>query len=353
MNRGLNDAGKKRRIQGGKEEKGRREGPSGRGPPGDWGEERSKHVAPGRPPAPGGREHGGERGSMVFEVDGQASATRPLQFHELKHDETFQQPARPEATGLLREDTGTMAGSKELPSSTPSSIDEVFRRALGTILCENKMRSNMGEAITMGGDLMPLPVPQDDLRLAAMVASVNHLGSWNSPPPGRETSDLQRSALKNLSELLCRHGMWNIGEHDICFDDFFKRKSVDYLGDEVKVAMTMNWQAICDSFPPEVGCLELERFCRLGTLEYASKFEDYLLPPEDWKYVKPPRVMVEKDGWPELCRGLVERNVCDILPIDQLCHVEGKPLLNGMFSVGKGEFKNGLETQRLIMNLCQ
>ena len=56
-------------------------------------------------------------------------------------------------------------------------------------------------------------------------------------------------------------------------------------------------------------------------------------------------------GWAELCRGLVDLKVCDIMPIDQLCHVEGQPLLNGVFSVGKGEYKNGLETQRLIMGL--
>lgn len=39
------------------------------------------------------------------------------------------------------------------------------------------------------------------------------------------------------------------------------------------------------------------------------------------------------------------------MPIEELCHIDYKPLLNGMFSVGKGEFKDGLETQRLIMNL--
>ena len=148
-------------------------------------------------------------------------------------------------------------------------------------------------------------MPQDDLLLATMVAGLNHLGGWKNPPPGSVTLDLQLSAVKNLSELLHRHGMWIVEEHLICFDDFFKRKSVDYLGDEVKVAMTMNWQAICDSFSPEVGCLELERFCRLGTLEYVSKFEGYLLLPEDWKYVKPPRVMWRKMGGRNFVRDLL------------------------------------------------
>ena len=95
----------------------------------------------------------------------------------------------------------------------------------------------------------------------------------------------------------------------------------------------MNWRAIRDSFPQEVVCLDLQRFCRLGTLEYVVNFEDFLLPQQDWKYTKPPRVMVEKDGWWELCHGLIEQKVCDVMPIDQLCHVHGKPLLNGMFAV--------------------
>ena len=37
--------------------------------------------------------------------------------------------------------------------------------------------------------------------------------------------------------------------------------------------------------------------------------------------------------------------------MDDLFHWDGLPLLNGLFAVGKGEFVNGKETQRLIMNL--
>ena len=75
------------------------------------------------------------------------------------------------------------------------------------------------------------------------------------------------AVVKNLRELLLRHGMWDIGETSVCFEDFFKK----YL------SVTTNWQAICDSFPQEVGCLELERFCRLGTLECVTRFEKFSL----------------------------------------------------------------------------
>ena len=55
--------------------------------------------------------------------------------------------------------------------------------------------------------------------------------------------------------------------------------------------------------------------------------------------------------WRNVCNGLIEKRVCEVWPVSQLHHIGGAPLLNGMFAVGKGEYKSGIETQRLIMNL--
>ena len=312
----------------------------------------AENFIPKAPGAPGGKEWAREQGSVFFNEAGEMEENWPEQFHEFKAEVFTPQHGQPTSAELLHGDTATGIEAEGLQKAKQRTMAEVFQAALGTLQQDDRMRSTMGEADGLRQDLLPLPVPQADGLLAAMIAGLNHVGGWKSLPPGRGvTTDFQRLAVKNLSVLLHRHDMFRVDESEICFEDFFKRKSIDYLGEEVKVAMTMNWQVICDSFPQEVGCLELERFCRLGTLEYVTKFEEFLLPSRDWKYTKPPRVMVEKDGWPELCQGLVDRQVCDIMPIDELCHVNGKPLLNGMFSVGKGEFKNGIETQRLIMNL--
>ena len=333
-----------------------REGLGGRGSPGLDGCGTMWQYTPGAPRTPGGREAGGTQGSEVFELAGNSSTAWPekveKEFHEFEHDAFLQQQPQPEMTGLPCGDTAPVVGSAKLLPAKHSTMVEVYRRAMGTLQIDDKMRSNMDKGSDLKADFMPLPVPLADDLLATTVVGINHMGGWKSSPPGTGiTTDLQSLAVKNLGELLHRHGMWRVEEACINFDDFFKRKSVDYLGEEVKVATTMNWRAICDSFPQEVGCLDLERFCRLGTREYVSRFEDFLLPPQDWKYTKPPRVMVEHEGWNELCRGFVERKVCEVMPIADLCHVHGQPLLNGMFSVGKGEFKDGLETQRLIMNL--
>ena len=82
-----------------------------------------------------------------------------------------------------------------------------------------------------------------------------------------------------------------------------------------------------------------------------ENFEDYLVPEELRCIPKAPRVMVADHHWEEVCKGLVGSGVCGVMPVADLFSIDGIPLLSGMFSVGKGEFKGHLEIQRLIMNL--
>ena len=44
-------------------------------------------------------------------------------------------------------------------------------------------------------------------------------------------------------------------------------------------------------------------------------------------------------------------NICGVLPKRLLHHVKGRPLLSGLFAVGKNEFEGDMEIHRLIMNL--
>lgn len=161
----------------------------------------------------------------------------------------------------------------------------------------------------------------------------------------------KRDALEPVVNQLTRFDVWDASVTPSSFSQFFAGKNVDYQGEEVKVAQMIHWEAVNGSFPKEVGALQLEDFCRLGVLHYVTHFEDYLVPPGQQLQVKPPRVMVEEAQWPLVSRGLVERGVCEVWPVSELHHIDGNPVLNGLFSVGKGEYVGLLETQRLIMNL--
>ena len=128
-------------------------------------------------------------------------------------------------------------------------------------------------------------------------------------------------------------------------------KTVDYRGEEVRLAKPFRWENISPALPEGIGSIPLTEICELGTRDFVLAFEDYLVPEESRVYTKPPRVMVEEDSWEQICSGLLEKGVCQLWPLSQVYHLDGKPLLNGMFSVSKDELHDGWEVCRLIMNL--
>lgn len=135
------------------------------------------------------------------------------------------------------------------------------------------------------------------------------------------------------------------------WDVFFSHRSVDYHGDEVKVARWFKWCNVAPALPAEVGKVPLNELCTRGARHYVDHFELYLKPRHMWPSVKSPRVMVADEDWGEVCTGLVKAGVCAFMAKDDLFQGPNGPLLNGMFGVTKDEWSNGVEVYRLIMNL--
>eukprot|EP00438_Fugacium_kawagutii_P006880 Skav204949 [mRNA] locus=scaffold3104:7120:25458:+ [translate_table: standard] len=136
------------------------------------------------------------------------------------------------------------------------------------------------------------------------------------------------------------------------WDDYMAVRTVDYQGEEVKIARSFGWRNIEPSLPSGIGSIPLEEVCELGTREFVVAFEDYLLPEESRVYTKPPRIMVEEGDWLNISRGLLDKGVCSLLPAREVARVEHKKLFNGLFAVSKDEFTDsGDEVMRLIMNL--
>ena len=194
--------------------------------------------------------------------------------------------------------------------------------------------------------------PEDPAKaewLEAVVLALCHLSGTEFS----EDSGLLRdpAVKRNVCAQLERFDMWREVGETVELQKFFNSKGVSYTGDEVKLAQQLNWKAVSSSLPDGVGGLDLCSLCSLGTLEYVKNFENYLIPEEMQLRIKPPAVMVEDGGWPELASGLLQKGVCKVIPLSDVHHIGDKPLLNGLFAVGKQEWVGPLETQRLIMNL--
>ena len=182
---------------------------------------------------------------------------------------------------------------------------------------------------------------------------IKSLNSMNGEGDGDilKVSDLQRKVLEGLVGDCARVCEWRFQDEPPSWAEFFQVRGVDYKGDEILTAQSMQWENVSPALPDEVGSVRLEEVVELGCKYYVENFEEFLLEPEDQVYVRPPRVMVPPDQWSTFCRNLIQKGVFDIVHEDELYRVEDKPVLNGLFGVSKGEFSGPWEVQRIIMNL--
>lgn len=166
----------------------------------------------------------------------------------------------------------------------------------------------------------------------------------------RDCSAFQRTVLENLMEDCDRVSRWEVCENLPSWDSFFQVRGIDYKGDEVLTAQSMQWANVRSALPQEVGGVALEDVVDLGCRHYVFNFEEYLIPEEDRVRVKAPRVMVPPEHWNEFCTNLLKRGVFDKVHESELPLAQDQPLLNGLFGVSKHEFDDGWETMRIIMN---
>ena len=213
------------------------------------------------------------------------------------------------------------------------------------------------------GKVFPLPTsipvllsvinPRDPLLVVVLRLVCVALNSLNGEVVfwGGEVSQFQREILSRIADDCMRVLEWKLNQEPAEWKSFFKVKSIDYKGEEVQTAQPIQWENIRPALPKEVGTVPLESVVELGCRHYVLNFADYLLPEEVQRRVTPPKVMVPPESWDTMCEKLVELGVCRVIAEQDVHHVEGQPLLNGLFGVSKGEFDGPWETRRLIMNL--
>ena len=172
-------------------------------------------------------------------------------------------------------------------------------------------------------------------------------GGLRSPPFPRA----MLSAVATLGSLVTDCDLVSKKLEGLRWERYMECRSVDYRGEEVKVAKAFSWENIEPSLPDGIGSIPLQEICELGTLDYVMNFERYLLPSDSQVYTKPPRVLVADHSWEQVCKGLMAKEICRLIPESQVYHVQDKPLLSGLFAVSKEEWDGPWEICRLIMNL--
>ena len=260
-------------------------------------------------------------------------------------------PETEEPSLFLVEERGALEGKKLV------AMGDLLMKIMNDLCFEEFSHSKL-QPMGKGSDLIfPLPWSSDIVKrsshpemVSATCRALNSLYGVSADGEKREPGPTCERALKFVIRCVDSLGLWDGTFPRIDFDIFFRSKGVDYRGEEVKVAQRVSWASLSPAIPPEVGGVNLVDFCSLGTKYYVENFSEFLVPPEKRWLGRAPTVMIQDCDWKEVCEGLINCGICDVIPLQDVCHIRGRPLLGGLFGVGKGEYVGPLETQRLIMN---
>ena len=207
-------------------------------------------------------------------------------------------------------------------------------------------------------ELFPLPVnelhsleSEAQPFLQALVRCLNSLHSCGEARPDGSPSTAARGVLKRLERVVLESHILKQPLPELDFSTFFTQKSLDYTGEEVRLAQSISWLSIEASLPPEVGALDIREFCDGGVLHFINNIGETIIPEGDQVCMRCPSVMIKDGEWELVAQGLVSRGLCKVVCEDELHRVGQQPLLNGLFSVSKDEVKDGIPVSRLIMNL--
>lgn len=212
--------------------------------------------------------------------------------------------------------------------------------------------------------LFPLPTSRSTLRMvcprlddevfcswvSAMLVSLNSL--WGGPLfSDVEVTPCQKDCILRVVEDVKRFESMGVEISPFDWKSFFQTRTVDYQGDEVRIARSFCWQNIKLALPDEIGRVPLGNICAKGTKHFVEHIDDYIKPPSQWGAIKARKVMVADKDWEEVCQGLISSGICCVISREEVFHCGDEPLLNGLFAVTKDEIIDGVEVCRLIMNL--
>ncbi|OLQ06127.1 putative endo-1,3(4)-beta-glucanase [Symbiodinium microadriaticum] len=190
--------------------------------------------------------------------------------------------------------------------------------------------------------------------MEATVRALNWLATGEASLAEEPANTMQNSLLQVLV-----HSLRVLSELEACTFDtvpietYWRSRSVNGYGEEVHSALSFCWANVEHSLPQRdvAGVLDATEICSGGVRDFIVDPFKYLKPDCARAWMRPPRVMVSTDEWSAVASGLVDRGICDVIPLREVLHVDGKPVLGGLFGVPKMEEVSGIPVLRLIMDL--
>ena len=223
-------------------------------------------------------------------------------------------------------------------------------------------------AVHTGEGIFPLPMipceksqadhatmPPKDKWLFSIIASLNWMNGFGlSVPLNKTVTPLQRELLEVLRESMVLFDRFEAERFSsMPIKGFWQSKMVNAYGEECHSAVKLKWANLVHSLPSKdmAGVVPGEECCVGGVRDFLINPEKFVKPTQHWVYQKPPRVYVDDCDWRELAAGLLRRGICEVFPLDEAIHVQGQPVLGGLFGVPKNETVDGVDVLRLIMDL--
>jgi len=253
-----------------------------------------------------------------------------------------------------------LLSAKGLEGKSFGEVAPMMLQVFGQCLQDANLKHSK---VKTSGGIFPLPETLQELKLlgssfadgspSLLLCVCRAMNSYYGVAAASKTipSKARMAAVRSLKAYVDGVLAWEEKFGEWRWEQLMSTRSVDYRGEEVRVAKHFRWENLAPALPDQVGCIPLQDVCELGTLSYVEHFEDYLLPVESQIYTRPPRVMVQEGYWAQVCEGLLAKGLCEIMPLREVYHLRGEPVLNGLFGVSKEEFDGPWEVQRLIMNL--
>ena len=209
-------------------------------------------------------------------------------------------------------------------------------------------------------EVFPLPMFNGDLSpdehawLEAAVRALNWLAIGSLSLGAGPCTVTQASLLQELVDSF--HGLSDLAGESFDstpIESYWRSRSVNGYGEEVHSALAFTWANVEHSLPQRelAGALDGVSVASGGIKDFLANPWEYLKPEPARTWMTTPRVMVSAEEWPRVAAGLVERRICDVIPLSQVLHVQGKPVLGGLFGVPKMEEVDGVPVLRLIMDL--